>query len=542
MRQKLQIGVLLDSFKVQAWEYRILENIINSDFSCINLLFINDSKILSDQKLTKSMGQIIRKFHESLDKVIFKNNPDYSRLIDSSVLLKDITKVDKATLVGTADESVMHLDIILNLSSCTFEDGIMNLPRFGIWSLKAGNDQITPGYEEVVMKKPVTGSVLEIIGYKSERPIKILCSWEPTYLYSVNINRNRLFWRASVHVPRIMSEMFRYGESYLTGLIEKRKINEDIDRTDHFKSPSFFKSLYYLLNFFLVTVRQTFKKIFYTDAFNWILFYQIKKVDKVLLNSFAVFQKLESTRDKFWADPFVVSRNQKYYIFVEELIYKTNKGHISVIVLDNEGNFLGSEKIIEKPYHLSYPFIFEINDCFYMIPESSQNKTVDLYKCSEFPYKWEFSKTLMENMSAVDTTLFFHYNKWWLFTSIDGTNGISGGSTELYLYYSDDPFSDDWKSHPCNPVISDVRTARPAGNIFVQDGKIYRPSQDCSVRYGKGFNLNQITLLSETDYDEILVEKVEPTWNKRLKGAHTFNFDNDFTIIDTYAYRSRISF
>jgi len=145
-------------------------------------------------------------------------------------------------------------------------------------------------------------------------------------------------------------------------------------------------------------------------------------------------------------------------------------------------------------------------------------------------------------MSAVDTTLFFHYNKWWLFTSIDGTNGISGGSTELYLYYSDDPFSDDWKSHPCNPVISDVRTARPAGNIFVQDGKIYRPSQDCSVRYGKGFNLNQITLLSETDYDEILVEKVEPSWNKRLKGAHTFNFDNDFTIIDTYAYRSRISF
>lgn len=90
-----------------------------------------------------------------------------------------------------------------------------------------------------------------------------------------------------------------------------------------------------------------------------------------------------------------------------------------------------------------------------------------------------------------------------------------------------------------NPVISDVRTARPAGKIFIKDGKIYRPSQDCSGRYGKAFNINQIITITETDYDEILVRKVEPEWNKSLKGAHTFNSDGGLTIIDSYSFRKR---
>jgi hypothetical protein len=175
-----------------------------------------------------------------------------------------------------------------------------------------------------------------------------------------------------------------------------------------------------------------------------------------------------------------------------------------------------------------------------MIPETSQNKTIELFKCQDFPYKWEFTKKLMENLSAVDTTLFFHKNKWWLFTSIDETNNISGGSTELFLFFSDDLFSDVWESHPCNPIISDVRTARPAGRIFKQNNKIFRPSQDCSIRYGKGFNLNQITILSETEYEEKLILKVDTEWDKDLKGTHTFNFDEDITIIDAYSYRRRI--
>ncbi len=129
-----------------------------------------------------------------------------------------------------------------------------------------------------------------------------------------------------------------------------------------------------------------------------------------------------------------------------------------------------------------------------------------------------------------------------MFTSIDQTGHISGGSTELFLFSTDDIFSGKWESHPCNPIVSDVRNARPAGKIFMEDGILYRPSQDCSLRYGRGFNINRIINLSETQYLEEKIVEVTPSWDKRLKGAHTFNSDGDFTVIDVYTFRNRIRF
>jgi len=174
-----------------------------------------------------------------------------------------------------------------------------------------------------------------------------------------------------------------------------------------------------------------------------------------------------------------------------------------------------------------------------MIPETGGNRSVDLYKCTEFPGKWEFLKSIMKNVNAVDSTLFYHNGKWWLFTVIDKIDSELAVSPELFLYYSDDFLSDSWTSHPMNPVVTDVRTARPAGKIFLQEGKIYRPSQVCAGRYGNSFDINHILSLSETDYSEVNIIKVKPDWDNSLKGAHTYNFDNGFTIIDVYRFHRR---
>ncbi len=36
-----------------------------------------------------------------------------------------------------------------------------------------------------------------------------------------------------------------------------------------------------------------------------------------------------------------------------------NKGHISVIRMDEQGVYSEPVKVLERPYHLSYPFVFE---------------------------------------------------------------------------------------------------------------------------------------------------------------------------------------
>ena len=42
--------------------------------------------------------------------------------------------------------------------------------------------------------------------------------------------------------------------------------------------------------------------------------------------------------DRFWADPHVVERDGRYWVFLEEWIYATQKGHIAVLEIA-EGDF-----------------------------------------------------------------------------------------------------------------------------------------------------------------------------------------------------------
>jgi len=219
-------------------------------------------------------------------------------------------------------------------------------------------------------------------------------------------------------------------------------------------------------------------------------------------------------------------------------MYSTGKGHISLITMDEKGNYNQPEIVLDKPYHLSYPFVFEHEDDYYMIPESGANKTIDLYRCIEFPDKWEFQMNLMENVRAVDATVFYHNGKWWMFANLIENDGASLWD-ELFLFYSDDLFNTDWQPHPLNPIVSDCKFARPAGKIFVENGRIYRPSQNCSTRYGYGFNLHEITSLDENHYAEDLVTRVEPNWDKHIIGTHTFNRVNSLHIIDAIYKRRK---
>lgn len=40
---------------------------------------------------------------------------------------------------------------------------------------------------------------------------------------------------------------------------------------------------------------------------------------------------------------------------------------------------------MERPYHLSYPFLFEYGEQLYMLPESAENRSLDVYRYTHFP-------------------------------------------------------------------------------------------------------------------------------------------------------------
>ena len=78
--------------------------------------------------------------------------------------------------------------------------------------------------------------------------------------------------------------------------------------------------------------------------------------------------------------------------------------------------------------------------------------------------------------------------------------------------------------------MSDVRRSRPAGALFLWDGKLIRPSQDSSGGYGSALNLNRVDVLTETDYRETLIERIEP--GAGYRGLHTLNGVGEFSVID----------
>ena len=204
----------------------------------------------------------------------------------------------------------------------------------------------------------MTKSELVILSECAEKNYIISDAWESTCSYSIHMNRDRLFRRSSLFTIRVIQGIHQYGKRYFEDLISAHDANTG-NESLKLSVPSFSGSIRNLAAAIMTFSRKSLKKIFYSDPFSWVLLFKIEDSKDFLNNSYSSFNKLQPSKNKFWADPFVISRDDKYFIFVEEFIYAKNKGHISVLELNKEGKLLKTQKLIDKPYHMSYPFVFE---------------------------------------------------------------------------------------------------------------------------------------------------------------------------------------
>ncbi len=259
---------------------------------------------------------------------------------------------------------------------------------------------------------------------------------------------------------------------------------------------------------------------------------RIKKIAKSSPYKNAGFRKIKSPKDRFYADPFIFKKNNVNYIFFEDYLYEKEKGVISCISIDKSGVFTLYPAVLEREYHLSYPFVFEFNSKIYMISETSENKTIEIYKAISFPKKWVLEKVLLKNINAVDATMIKNNDLYWLFAGVaeDGKDF----NKNLHLYYANSPFG-PWTPHLKNPIVSDRRRARPAGKLFYEGNALMRPGQDCSLCYGRAVWIHRIEILNQYDYREVPVRKIKPFVLSRDIGTHTLNFNEDYAVIDRKA-------
>lgn len=199
------------------------------------------------------------------------------------------------------------------------------------------------------------------------------------------------------------------------------------------------------------------------------------------------------------ADPFMVIDNEEYFIFFEAFNWETRQGDIGYASSSNGVNWQYKNVILDEPFHLSYPYVFQWKDEYYMIPESNEDLSVRLYKAETFPEKWQYLGNLLSGYHFIDPSIIYYKNMWWLFVATAPDDGV------INLYYSNDLLG-EWKMHPMNPIIKlDKHFGRPGGRMLIYKDKLYRMAQDSYIEYGLQVFAFEITELSDKVYSEEIV-------------------------------------
>lgn len=534
MKNTIRIAILGNNTKIDYWIYKMLEDVINNQ----QIEVVNYIQTLKIKQNYPYLFRIYNLFEEQ----IFKLNPDAFEKKDIQKLLPS-TKIVAFNQNQGANEiqaslKNQNLDYIIKLDSSLPSFGLEKIVSGGILFLYHSNikDPLTHtlSAREMLTNQDTIQTNLMYLSNNSElnvlKTIKVSAD-----KMSIKRTANDLLWTSSMLVPRALEKFIDIGSNAYLKQAKKVYDFSFEDRSNAWKPKNMFL-LASILRKYLKKLKQLLNSRFFTEQ--WMLLYSFKEYNPINGTSPKTFSKIIPPKDRFWADPFIYERNNQHYVFLEELIYNDIKGHISVMTINKDGTYTQPTCILKKDYHLSYPFLIEDNKQLYMIPETNENKTIDLYKCVKFPYEWEFVMNLMNNIVAVDTTILKKDNRYWMFTNIQESNGASKNN-ELFIFYSDNLLSQNWHPHAQNPIISDVTRARPAGNIFKFNKEFYRPSQNCGKHYGYAFSINRITELTEEKYEEQEVSSIIPDWDKNINSTHTINQLNDLTIIDGRMHKKK---
>jgi hypothetical protein len=439
---------------------------------------------------------------------------------------------------------LFDLDAILCLDEWLPNWQDCDLARYGLWTLedteKWPDSDGQAGFWEVIEHQTVTKCSLRMWSSKGDMGKVIFQSFISTNPDSVTLNRSNYFSKMSALVLRELRLLWEESGHYHRNCVSEGKgerlflLREALDDQVP-NSPTNRKLIIPLLKHCWALVKRRIDIRLFNHQ--WFLAFNFNDNSKDSGKLTGVYTEMIPPPDRFWADPFPVYQNGKYYLFFEELLFRSGKGHLSVTELHLDGSWTTPKVVLEQDCHLSYPFVFKWQETHYMIPETNQKKSIELYKCVEWPHKWKIENILMSGVNASDATICEIDGLWWMFVAmaVEGTQA----KDELFLYYSETPMG-PWVAHKRNPVVSDVRKARPAGRIFQSDGVWMRPAQDCSGIYGSAMVIMEIVRINPHEYVEKEQVRIKPLWSKNLIGTHTFNTEGSLTVID--GCRKRLKF
>jgi hypothetical protein len=416
----LRIGIMCNGLHFSAWEAETIRHLINTKSVSLELLIGNADRIepiwnnviFEDRRqniVKKTLHPVLmtyRRFMRNLRTPLWHKyqrfvNKHYTADCDQQLSLSDelinidmiycrINKKGKYSQYFTEPDldkiKSYNLDMILRFGFNIIRGEILNIPTYGVWSFHHG-DYLKyrggpPGFWEIYNEDPWSGAILQKLTDKLDDGIVLYKSQFKTDLSSYTKNKNKLFW-GTTKWPSIVCR------NILSAKDESIFIKSKTSTAPIYKAPSNLQTI----NYFYIIIRYKIKSIFKKNPNKkrelWAIGI-VKDNVKVLINSLKPLEIkwIEPPSNRFYADPFLINKDDTAYIFFEDYSYKEEKGRISYIETRDFKTFSNVKPIIDTAFHLSYPFILEYEGKYYCIPEQYSTGEVALYEAVSFPDKW----------------------------------------------------------------------------------------------------------------------------------------------------------
>lgn len=556
----IKLGFIIDNETVSYEEYEIITELCKKfktkKHVCISqidtysrsTLFIRVIKFFKNLvklEFNPILNSIFLRIINSVELKRVRNNPNFSNYkkeFSIKNLDLEITKIKPVkskngffyeyNVSDIQNLKEKEIDLLIRFGGGILRGEILNFEN-GIISFHHGDNREVrgsmPGFWEVYYDMDSTGFVIQLLDENLDNGKIIFRGSIPTRDFWYENHANILLRSKNI----LIDEIDKFSKN------KKFKFIED---TLHFYSNSLFKKPSglqlgkYIFQVYTSKLVKKIIKIFYKK--NKIPEWNIKFLfDDSFKKPFYKSTLIKNPKNRFLADPFIFKHLNKYFCFVEDYFYDKKKGKISCIEIVNQKNYIFHDVVLEENFHLSYPFIFQNDDQIYMMPETSENKDIRLYRAIEFPFKWEFSHKLIDNIDAADSIIFKENNFWYLLTSVNSAATTQPDHSELNIFYSDDLNSDKWLPHKNNPIYFDSKKGRNGG-YFTKDGKHFRVNQVFQNNfYGHSFEINEILNISNDDYIEKKLTRVSPDIHSSELATHHFNYENGVIVFDVMKFK-----
>jgi hypothetical protein len=540
----LRVGVVLDSYTSSAWVAKVIEDIQSSGFARLELVILNDPSEQGKSSLVTKLRDrwrlILFQLYERWDYKRNKADHDALAPTDVSSLLHGVPSISvpfnrKECSEGIAEQQLAEirnysLDVLFRFDSRAPQGGIPGTARYGLWWFHYGdiftNRDGPPLLRELIERNPVSGSSLQIFTESLDGGRTLYESHSSTNQISLYSSRNPIYWKTAEFALRCLRELQMRGIDYVQSLPACSEQGTDTRRRD--RAPNNLQMISFMGRYVSRLLQARLATLRPGSGTKWFIGIR-RRTAAHRFDDTSNYRLMPCPKDRFYADPFLFEKDGKTYLFFEDFRYDEGRAVISYCELGPDGTPGSPVEVLRRPYHLSYPFVFEYEGEIYMIPETREKRMLELYRATSFPTTWIHEAVLLSDVHVVDATIQEVNGRFWMFAGV--SNGRYSNSDELCLFFAD-ALTGPWTPHRNNPVLSDVRRSRPAGLLFYDEGRLIRPSQDCGKAYGYALVFSEVLTLTETDYEERQVSRIEPGLIAGCIGTHTYNRTEQFEVVD----------